>query len=107
MIRRTNELKDKADKELNELLFKLLTGLKLIPVPDYCNDWSALMPLVIENKISIRWLDGVNCWSADQVFDNQCGIYSAFSKDSYDDNCEPQRAVVISLIKTLEGNPHG
>lgn len=76
-------------------------------IVDFCTDWNATMPLAIEHKISIRWLDGVNCWVSDQVFDNQCGVYSSFSSYQLETGGEileqtPLRAIVISLIKVLE-----
>ena len=78
-----------------------------IELKDYCADWNATMPLAIEHKISVRWLDGVNCWVSDQVFDNQCGVYSSFSSYQLETGGEileqtPLRTIVISLIKVLE-----
>jgi len=43
---------------------------EIVNIPRYCTNPSATIPIAFENKISIRWLDGVNCWVADQQFDN-------------------------------------
>ncbi len=82
-------------------------GFYKIELRDYCNDWNATMPLAIENKISVRYLDGVECWVSDQVFDNQCGVYSSFSHFQVESGGEileqtTLRTIVISLIKVLE-----
>ncbi len=82
----------------------------VVNVPRYCNDANATIPLAFENKISIRWLDGVNCWVADQQFDNQSGVYSSFSTYQLETGGElfhqsELRTVVICLIKVLLKKP--
>lgn len=80
--------------------------LDVVSVPRYCTDCNATIPIAFENKISIRWLDGVECWVADQVFDDQLGVYSSFSQ--YQKNIGGElfeqselRTIVICLIKVL------
>ncbi|MBF4375534.1 hypothetical protein, partial [Vibrio anguillarum] len=78
----------------------------IVNVPRYCTNPSATMPIVFEHKISIRWLDGVNCWVVDQQFNNQSGVYSSFSTYQLDTggeliNQSELRTVVICLIKVL------
>lgn len=96
---------DQLEVRVGELLG--MGSISVLNAPRYCTDWNATMPLAIEHKISVRWLDGVNCWVSDQVFDNQGGVYSSFSSYQLETGGEileqtPLRTIVISLIKVLE-----
>ena len=58
---------------------------------DYCNDWSDLMPLVVEHRIELRELSPSIWWHA---FHARSGF------EGKDEN--PQRALALCLLKVLE-----
>ena len=59
-------------------------------VPDYCNSWNDLMPLVVKYRISL-FDAGLDTWQA---------YWNDFTKETQDN---PQIALVDCLIRVLEG----
>ena len=71
------------------------------PVPSYCTDWNATMPLAIEHGVELspcyngRWFAGV---VESYTHEEEVLSYSGIT------NCnDPLRAIVICLIKKLDG----
>lgn len=102
------QLELKTDDEIEFMLHKLLGNSERssLNAPHYCTNCNATIPIAFENKVSIRWLDGVNCWVADQQFDNQSGVYSSFSTYQLETGGKlfhqsELRTIVICLIKVL------
>ena len=94
-----------TDFELNKAIAKKLginyfgNGLCIDPdgnyfdLPDYCNNWSDLMPLVIEYKINFRYAREINAYEVYNHLSEQ-PFHHCVSKD-------PQRALAECLLKVL------
>jgi hypothetical protein len=60
---------------------------------DYCNDWSAVMPLAVEHKLIINLNLGTAAGVDSKGFTHLCSDYN-----------KPQRAIVCCLITIMEQN---
>lgn len=85
--------KDEEDKPMACIKRCLAGNMK--GTKDHCNSWADMGPLIVEYKLSVKWLDGCGRWGVDEALENQFGVYSPYS-----DN--PLRAAAICLIKKLE-----
>ena len=94
-----------TDFELNKALAKKLginyfgNGLCIDPdgnyfdLPDYCNNWSDLMPLLVENNITMECYHGKfdHCYYTN---DDHESLY-------WNEGDDPQRALVECLLRVL------
>ncbi|EMC7876540.1 DUF2591 family protein [Enterobacter roggenkampii] len=64
----------------------------LNPLPDYCNDWSAAGPIIVDNRIGINHVNG--SWRAQSV---KTG-WEEFSDDN------PLRAAMIVFLMMQDAN---
>ncbi len=62
------------------------------PLPDYCNNWSDIGPLIESYLIELEYLDGFG-WTASAAPNQDC------ASSCYDN---PKRAAAICIIKLLE-----
>lgn len=68
-------------------------------VPDYCNNWNDLMPLVVEHEIDLyKCVDGA--WEA-QIID-MTSFNSPCDKTICAKHKNPQRALAECLLQVLE-----
>lgn len=96
-----------SDGELNLRLWRLVAampdGYATICLPDYCNDWSATMPLAIKHDISMLSCDGVYEVSYD--YEAPVGKFGTDETLTWHIDAQKDqtlRAIVICLIKVLE-----
>ena len=84
---------DAQENALGQLFYQKNKFQRLPIVKDYCNNWNALMPLVIEHEMQFE--GGRGAWAAGKWF----GV-----EEPYIHICrrDPQRALAECLLKVLE-----
>ena len=78
----------------------MVNGVVVIQLPDYCNNWNNLMPLVIEHGIDISNHidgDGNKCIEAEWWYNQDIDCISVYSHDT-----TPQRALAECLLLVLQ-----
>ena len=90
---------------MNESLKNGVTSIHHVTMPDYCNSWSDMGPLIVEHQITIAKCDGLDFWEAyagGYGVDYDHRVYSDI--DCNHDDPNPLRAAAICLIKKLEAD---
>ena len=90
----------KSNDELNATLhylryFSSQAGSQIASIfpPDYCNDWSAIMPLAVEHDLIINLNLGTATGVDRKGVTHLCSDYN-----------KPQRAIVCCLVTIMEQN---